>query len=700
MTSDFLLEIGCEEIPSRYIPGALQQLKELISSLLGEYRLQAGPVNTWGTPRRLVVLIGSLESCQQDLTVKVKGPPYNRSYDEQGLPTAALQGFARSQKVSLEQVEVESIKGADYIMINKRIKGKAVQQILPELLLKALTGLTFPRTMYWHTREMRFARPVRWLLALYGPEVIPFSFGGVNSGRCTFGHRYLAAGPFTIDTPQAYFRCLEESYVILDQERRREMIRQQVQEAARSRGGNVVMDEELLEEICYLVEYPVAVGGSFNPEHLLLPPEVLVTSMKVHQRYFPVMDPAGEKLLPSFIGVSNHRFLRNTRSGYEKVLQARLSDARFFFDEDQKVPLEAHVNSLSSVVFQESLGSLDEKRGRLLHLAGYLCRGLGLSPSRRQIVERIAHLCKADLVTLMVREFPELQGVMGREYARLSGEPEAVARGIYEHYLPRYSGDELPRSLEGALVSLADRLDTLAGCFATGIQPTGSQDPYGLRRKALGMAAILVAHKIDLPWQTLLREALNEPASRAGLTGEQQEAVLDSLENFVKARINHLFREKGLSAEVIAAVTASPVAVVADLYGLASILEGALGSPLLQDLVAAHHRVANLAKSADGGKVNPSRFEEKAEHRLYQAWQQVKESLDKKLPARDFEACLRLLQGLKGPVDYFFDEVLVMAEERQLRENRLNLLAAVQGLFLRVANFSLLTGVVGRNNNS
>lgn len=698
MAGDFLLEIGCEEIPSRYMPGTLQQLKELVSGLLEEYRLQAGSVDTWGTPRRLVLLIGSLEPYQQDLTVKVKGPPCNRAYDEKGLPTAALLGFARSQGVSVDQVEVENIKGSDYTVVCKLLPGKPVQQILPELLSKALLKLAFPRTMYWRSREVRFARPVRWLLALYGPEAVPFSFGGVESGRSTFGHRYLSPGPFTVNTPAEYFRCLEENYVILNQHRRREMICRQVQEAASSCGGKVVPDEELLEEVSYLVEYPVAVSGSFSPEHLLLPPEVLITSMKVHQRYFPVIDLAGKNLLPYFIGISNHRLLENTRSGYEKVLQARLTDARFFFEEDQKVPLEAHVNKLSAVIFQESLGSLDEKRRRLLNLARYLCSELKLPPSRQQTVERIAHLCKADLVTLMVKEFPELQGVMGREYARLSGEPEAVARGIYEHYLPRYSGDELPRTLEGALVSLADRLDTLAGCLATGIQPTGSQDPYGLRRQAQGMVAILLEHKIDLPWPSMLQEALDEPASRASLTPARYKAVFNSLEEFVQARINYLLQEKGLSSEVIAAVTAAPVGEIADLYERASVLEKNLNSAALQDIVTTYHRVANLAKSTPGGEINPSWFEAEAEQRLYRAWQQAKQNLDIELPARRYEACLGILQALKQPVDYFFDQVLVMTEQQRQRENRLNLLAALQDLFTRIADFSLLAEAVGRNN--
>ncbi|HHX87785.1 MAG TPA: glycine--tRNA ligase subunit beta, partial [Firmicutes bacterium] len=451
-------------------------------------------------------------------------------------------------------------------------------------------------------------------------------------------------------------------------------------------------------EVNYLVEYPVAVTGSLSQEHLLLPPEVLITSMKVHQRYFPVMDLSGKSLLPYFIGISNHRLLENTRSGYEKVLQARLTDARFFFEEDQKMPLEAYVNRLSKVIFQESLGSLDYKRRRLLNLAGFLCSKLALPSSQRQSIERIAHLCKADLVTQMVKEFPELQGVMGREYARLSGEPEAVARGIYEHYLPRYGGDELPRTLEGALVSLADRLDTLAGCLATGIQPTGSQDPYGLRRQAQGMVAILLDYKIEISLHSMLKEALAVPASQAGLTSDRYKAVFSSLVEFINGRINFLLQEKGLSSEVIAAATAVPFGSIVELYERASALEKHLNSKMLQDIVTAYHRVANLAKSSPGGEVNSSWFEDEAEQGLYRSYLEVRERLELELPDRRYEACLSLLQELREPVDYFFDQVLVMTEQQRQRENRLNLLAAVQGLFKRVADFSLLAEIAGRNN--
>ncbi len=698
MGSDFLLEVGCEEIPSRYMGAVLRQLKEVASGLLKEERLQAGSVDTWGTPRRLTLLIGSLELFQQDLTVKVKGPPLDRAYDQGGLPTAALTGFARSQGVPVEQVGTENIKGSDYTVVSKLLSGKPVQKILPKLLLKTLSSLVFPRTMYWRSREVRFARPVRWLLALYGSEVIPFAFAGVESGRSTFGHRYLSPGPFAVSNPAEYFRCLEENQVILNQHRRREMIRRQLQEAAQNFGGKIIPDEDLLEEVSYLVEYPSAICGSFSPEHLLLPPEVLVTSMKTHQRYFPVMDLAGDSLLPGFVGISNHRVLENTRTGYEKVLQARLTDARFFFEEDQKLPLEAHVNKLSAVVFQESLGSLDEKRKRLLDLVRYLGSELALPTAQQQTVERIAHLCKADLVTLMVKEFPELQGVMGREYARLSGETEAVAWGIYEHYLPRHSGDELPRTLEGALVSLADRLDTLAGCLATGIQPTGSQDPYGLRRQAQGMVAVLLAHNIDLPLSAMLEKALAAPASRAGLTPERYKSVFNSLEEFGRARLDYLLQEKGISGGVIAAVTAAPAEVIADLYARAVVLEKNLGRDVLQDIVTAYHRIANLAGSAAGPEISPSRFEEEAERRLYQAWRRAKQDLDREIPVRNYEACLGILQGLKQPVDYFFDQVLVMTEQEATRENRLSLLAALRALFMQIADFSLLAEAVGRNN--
>jgi len=446
-----------------------------------------------------------------------------------------------------------------------------------------------------------------------------------------------------------------------------------------------LVDEDLLEEVTYLVEYPVAIDGSFDEAYLDLPQEVPITTMQRHQRYFPIVNKESGSLLPYFVGISNNRFHPNIGKGYSKVLQARLADGRFFFNEDRKEPLENYVEQLKSVVFLESLGTLDQKRARLVELAERFGQALGLAAVRIETAQRIAHLCKADLVTSMVKEFTELQGVMGREYARLSGEPEEVAVGIYEHYLPRYPGDSLPASTEAALVSLADRIDTLAGCFATGIQPTGSQDPYGLRRQAQGAVNILLSQELDLSLQDYINHSLNVLEKELGLDSEQRQKVADSLQDFLLQRIRFAFQERGITVEVIEAVLAVPFVTVAELYDRARVLEEQQQSPLLNDVIAAYNRVANLAKNASGSDPEQMLLSEPSERDLFQMWQEAE---------RDFASAdnplerLNVLRNLKKPIDSFFDHVMVMVDDEKVRSNRLCLLAGITGLFNRMADFS------------
>ncbi len=686
-THNLLLEIGCEEIPSRFIPRAMEQLKKEAAALLNENRLGHGSVESWATPRRLVILVSDLEMKQADLVEKVKGPPVDRAYDKDGQPTKALQGFIKNHGVDLEKIEEEVIKEARYIVVQKEVSGCLTEELLPGLLPRLIQKLTFPRPMYWQSKEVRFARPIRWLLALYHNKPVVFTYAGIQSGRSTYGHRFLAPGPFEIDSVNHYFRCLEDTYVVVDQNRRRKMIIEQLEEKAKEKGGEALVDEDLLEEVIYLVEYPVAIDGSFDQAYLDLPQEVSITSMQNHQRYFPIVETGSGNLMAHFVGISNNRFHLNIRKGYAKVLQARLADGRFFYNEDCKEPLEKYVEKLKSVIFLESLGSVDKKRARLVELTEKIGSKLGLPAEDVEKAKRTAHLCKADLVTNMVKEFPELQGVMGREYARLSGEVEDVAVGIYEHYKPRFAGDALPSDRFGALVSLADRIDTLAGCFAVDIQPTGSQDPYALRRQAQGAAAILLGFEMNLSLKDYISFALDALRSTLDIDKDKREHLEKSLNDFLVQRIRFILRERNIDHDVTEAVLAVPFKTTADLVKKAVVLEEYLKGPLLDDVIVAYNRVANLAQKAPGVEVDKRLFSDGVENELFRSLKNAEEIL---AGLEDHAQALEQLQLLKHPIDNYFDNVMVMVEDQRLRDNRLSLLAALKKVFNRFADFSKL----------
>jgi len=682
-----LMEIGCEEIPSRFIPHSMEQLKKEAAALLADSRLKHGPVETWATPRRLVILISELKDRQPDLVEKIKGPPVNRAYDESGKPTKALEGFLKSQGIQAGQLEEEEVKGSRYVIAQKETAGRDAEEILPEILPRLIQKLSFPRPMYWQSKDVRFARPIRWILALYSGKEIVFDYAGIKSGRNTYGHRFLSPGPFAIENAEQYFKCLEENHIIVDQEKRKTMIREQLKDKAAEVGGEALVDEGLLDEVTYLVEYPVAVHGSFDPAFLDLPQEVPITSMQNHQRYFPIVEKESGKLMPHFVGISNNRFHQNISKGYAKVLQARLSDGRFFFNEDRKQPLEKYADHLKSVIFLEQLGSVDDKRERLVALAGKIGIELGLPDDQVERGKRIAHLCKADLVTSMVKEFPELQGVMGREYGKLSGEAEEVAAGIYEHYQPRYAGDQLPGSIEGALVSLADRIDTLAGCFAIGIQPTGSQDPYALRRQAQGAIAIMIGFNLNLSLDKYIEFGLTALNSKVNLGVEERERVQAALYDFLLQRVRFLLQERGIDHDVAEAVLSVPFAKVSDLFDKAHVIEDYLKGPLLDDIIIAYNRVANLAQKATSSIVDKTYFEGVAEKELFRNLKTAEEVLD---DLDNPEEILEQLQLLRQPIDNFFDNVMVMVEDEKIRKNRLSLLAALKATFNRFADFSKL----------
>ena len=701
MPSDLLLEVGCEEIPSRYINPALKQLSSLAEKIFTERRIGRETIKCWATPRRLVLFVGSVDSLQDDVIRKLKGPPVNKAFDENGEPTRAASGFAKSAGVEISDLEKETIKDVEYLVVNKLEKGLPVTELLPTILNEIVSSIRFPRSMFWQEKGARFARPVRWLLALYGHKVVSFVFAGVVSGDCTRGHRFLSEGELKVKDPEDYLQVLEDNYVILDHRKREEIILRMLQDSAVKIGGRPSFSRELLEEVSFLVEYPEAVTGSFSEDFLKIPSEVLVTSMQSHQRFFPVLSEKDKSLMPFFIRISNNRYSDYTRSGYEKVLRARLADAVFFFEEDSKEKLEDKIETLKKVVYQESLGTVYNKSQRIVSLTRFMGEKLGTETNIIERAARAAQLSKADLVTDMVKEFPELQGVMGREYALLSGEDKSVAAAIYEHYLPRFSGDTLPESSEGVLVALADKLDTLAGCFYAGIIPTGSQDPYALRRQAAGAVSILLEKELPLSFREILSRALLQvasfkPESREALENDAKGEILKEtegkIEQFMEQRIRYLFQEeKGLPHDITDAVINTDCGVVKDLYKRALLLQGSVNKDYFGQLIEVFTRVNNLSRKAESEViVDESLLKEEAEKNLWAKYKEADSSLKDSWQKEDYEEILKTFSSLKGDVDSFFDDVMVMAEDEAIRKNRLSMLLSIKKLFDRFADFSCL----------
>ncbi len=720
--NDFLLEVGTEEIPARVMPRLLRDMERKARELLEASRLTYEDVEALGTPRRLAVIATGVAARQPDEVVEVKGPSERVAYGEEGRAggrlTKAGLGFARSQGVEPEDLVVKDTPAGRYVFARRTDAGRPATEVLAELSETLVRSLEVERPMRWGSSDFRFIRPIRWLVALYGDEVLPVEVAGVKAGRATRGHRFLAPGETpTVFKASAYREVMERVGVMVDPaERRRAVAEGAAREAARH-GGWPMLDDELLEEITHLVEYPTVLTGSFSREFLDLPTPVLVTTMRHHQRYIPVAEAQDGTLLPVFIVVRNggQEGLDLVRAGNEKVLEARLSDARFFFEEDKKTPLAERVDALDGILFLEGFGTMRDKTERLVRLAGVVWEGLGLPPEGMATVGRAARLAKADLATKMVYEFTELEGVMGREYALLSGEPREVAEAIAEHYLPRGAGDRLPASPFGRVLAIADKLDTIVACLAAGIEPTGSHDPYGLRRQAAGVLAAVIdggyllslaelVPKVAEPLEPFVRAR----ASKAGAPevwdpGRLTAAVL----TFFLPRLRVLLEEEGIEYDVIDAATAGwgeegdAVRTLAKARALATFKQAGE----FRDLSASYIRVTGLAGRAAGGpggqarRPLPNLFSEEAEFQLYQACLAAGERVSSALAsARErarkmaaagrgaeavgvmvdaYRTILEELSNLRPTVDRFFDDVLVMTEDENIRENRLALLGAV-----------------------
>jgi glycyl-tRNA synthetase beta chain len=680
-----LLEIGTEEIPAGYIQPALAALADNVTRRLTRARIDYRAVKTYGTPRRLVVAIDGLADRQRPITEEVLGPPERIAFDAQGRATVPALKFAEKVGVGVSRLKVvESGKGR-YLCAKITDKGKPAKTLLRELLPEAILETPFPKTMRWSDLSISFARPIQSVLALLGATVIPFTLGGrLKSGRHVWGHMFMSHKKIRIDHADQYIERLREGQVIVDIDTRKSMVRKEIDAAAAALGGTILEDEGLLDINTNLVEIPIASGGRFDDVFIELPPEILITSMREHQKYFAVIDSDG-KLMPCFVAVNNTRSndMSLVAKGHQRVLRARLSDARFFFQADRKGNMDEWREKLKGVLFQAKLGSMFEKSRRVERMGAYLAEAVAADLKPR--ITRAAQLCKTDLVSEVVGEFPNLQGVMGRIYAQAADESKEVAAAIEEHYRPTYSGGPLPETRTGALLAIADKLDTICGCFSVALVPTGASDPYALRRQGIGIVQIMLQQHFGFS----LEQAVAASVSHFGATSAEE--ITDAVVTFLKNRMAHMLAEEGFAKDVIAAVIDVSVDHIPNVWRRVKALQNMKNDADFEALAAAFKRVVNILRKTDGAPVSPVQealFEAPAENGLYEALKGVTAKVEQQLTASDFDGALRAIATLRDAVDRFFEDVMVMAEDQKLQQNRLALLHSIASLFGQIADFS------------
>lgn len=677
--ANVLFEIGTEEMPAQYMDGILKDYEMLAEKKLKEARIPYDHIKVYGTPRRMAFLASGVAEKQEDDTIESKGPSLKIAFTPEGEPTKAAQGFARGQ-----QVDVKDLQQKDgYVYAVKHLEGKPTADLLPGILDDVLHSLNFPKTMRWAGYEFGFVRPFRWMVALLDDKVIPVEANGVKSGREARGHRFLSNHLIAIDTAASYEKIMEDNFVIVDVDKRRDMIRKQIEDLAVKEGGRAAISPDLLEEVTFLVEYPTALCGHIDEKYLRLPDCAIITPMRDHQRYFPLFDEKG-KLLPKFITVRNggSEHLDIVTHGNERVLRARLDDAVFFFDNDRKKSLAQHREALHDVAFQHGLGNMYDKTERLQKLCGVLAEETG-SAAEAKALERAALLSKADLVTGMVTEFTELQGTMGREYALLDGEGGAVADAIGEQYLPRFAGDALPKSQVGRILAIADKLDNIVATFSRGQAPTGSQDPYALRRQALGILNIVADGKVHFPLRITLRETLKNLPVEV----QNPEKLIGEVVTFFAQRAKNMLLEQGVRYDIVDAVLAAPgLDDLASIFARAAALTKYLVNEKADDSLQAFTRVVNITKNNEvTGIVDPALFKAPEEKALYETLMHLD-----KLGAASYEAILLQNDALAEPVNAFFSAVMVMDQDEAVKHNRLALLQAVKAQVNQVADLSQL----------
>lgn len=682
MAKDLLFEIGAEEIPAGFMPNILGQLKQLAETKLNDAHLPFESIATYGTPRRLALIVKGLADASAEISERHKGPSASIAYDADGNATKAAIGFARGKGLDVADLVVED----GYIYAETKTAGVPAKDIVTDMLPQLITGLNFPKSMHWGNLDAKFVRPVRWLVALLDEEVIPVEFATVKSSNVTRGHRFLGADEITIKNAASYVDTLKENFVMVDQDARRELISKQLHDIAASKNASIVWDDDLLEEINYLVEWPTALCGGFEESYLTLPDAAIITPMKDHQRYFPLVDQEG-KLLPMFLTVRNgsDHSIEVVQAGNERVLRARLDDAKFFFNEDRKKPLIDRQDGLTKIVFQEGLGNLADKTERLLKLGRVFGEECGLHEDAAVVLERATELAKTDLTTGMVTEFTELQGVMGKEYALLDGESPEVAEAIFEQYLPRFAGDVLPQTEAGKVLSIIDKVDNIVATFSRGLIPTGSQDPYALRRQTIGILNILLGSE----WNISLRPIFKASMELLNVAADKQEELLNQVEEFFTLRLKNIFLDREVPHHVIDLLLSNNELSVADAEGLVNAL---LANRIDEnvELVQAYTRMYNLVKDVEYTGVNRDLLKEDAEKALFEAASKASEASLAAWEANDYTAVVAVPATLVPAINKFFEDVMVMDKDETIKANRLQLVRLAYSVMAIIGDISAL----------
>ena len=682
MAKDLLFEIGAEEIPAGFMPNILGQLKQLAETKLNDAHLPFESIETYGTPRRLALIVKGLSDTSAEISERHKGPSASIAYDADGNATKAAIGFARGKGLDVADLVVED----GYIYAETKTAGVPAKDIVTDMLPQLITGLNFPKSMHWGNLDAKFVRPVRWLVALLDEEVIPVEFATVQSGNITRGHRFLGADEITIKNAASYVDTLKENFVMVDQDARRELISKQLHDMAASKNASIVWDDDLLEEINYLVEWPTALCGGFEESYLALPDAAIITPMKDHQRYFPLVGQDG-KLLPMFLTVRNgsDHSIEVVQAGNERVLRARLDDAKFFFNEDRKKPLIDRQDGLTKIVFQEGLGNLADKTERLLKLGRVFGEECGLHEDTAVVLERATELAKTDLTTGMVTEFTELQGVMGKEYALLDGESPEVAEAIFEQYLPRFAGDVLPQTEAGKVLSIIDKVDNIVATFSRGLIPTGSQDPYALRRQTIGILNILLGSE----WNISLRPIFKASMELLNVLAEKQDELLDQVEEFFTLRLKNIFLDREVPHHVIDLLLSNNELSVADAEGLVNAL---LANRIDEnvELVQSYTRMYNLVKDVEYTGVNSDLLKEDAEKALFEAASKASEASLAAWEAGDYASVVAVPATLVPAINKFFEDVMVMDKDEAIKANRLQLVRLAYSVMAIIGDISAL----------
>ena len=682
MAKDLLFEIGAEEIPAGFMPNILDQLKQLAETKLNDAHLPFESIETYGTPRRLALIVKGIADASAEISERHKGPSASIAYDADGNATKAAIGFARGKGLDVADLVVED----GYIYAETKTAGVPAKDIVSEMLPQLITGLNFPKSMHWGDLDAKFVRPVRWLVALLDEEVIPVEFATVKSGNVTRGHRFLGADEITIKNAASYVDTLKENFVMVDQDARRELISKQLHDIAASKNASIVWDDDLLEEINYLVEWPTALCGGFEESYLALPDAAIITPMKDHQRYFPLVGQDG-KLLPMFLTVRNgsDHSIEVVQAGNERVLRARLDDAKFFFNEDRKQPLIDRQDGLTKIVFQEGLGNLADKTERLLKLGRVFGEECGLHEDAAVVLERATELAKTDLTTGMVTEFTELQGVMGKEYALLDGESPEVAEAIFEQYLPRFAGDVLPQTEAGKVLSIIDKVDNIVATFSRGLIPTGSQDPYALRRQTIGILNILLGSD----WNISLRPIFKASMELLNVAADKQEELLNKVEEFFTLRLKNIFLDREVPHHVIDLLLSNNELSVADAEGLVNAL---LANRIDEnvELVQAYTRMYNIVKDVEYTGVNSDLLKEDAEKALFEAASKASEASLAAWEAGDYAAVVAVPATLVPTINQFFEDVMVMDKDEAIKANRLQLVRLAYSVMAIIGDISAL----------